>query len=145
MKISHRQAVVLSGVIWFAIGLMLLAKGLKFLVLGGQVPGKEQLVLFLIVGALIVGFLKGRFVLAKTVKRVVGRIETKPNPFPFSGLYPVSYYLLILGMVLLGVSMRFLPIAVEIRGAIDVAIGSALMNGALAYFRTAMAGLKKGS
>jgi hypothetical protein len=42
-------------------------------------------------------------------------------------------------MILLGLSMKWLGLPIEIRGTIDVAIGSALMNGGIAYFRTAFA------
>ena len=38
-------------------------------------------------------------------------------------------------MVFLGISMRFLPLAQDIRGFVDLTIGAALMNGALLYFR----------
>jgi hypothetical protein len=38
-------------------------------------------------------------------------------------------------MVLLGLVIRFLPIPIDARGLVDVAIGSALINGAMLYFR----------
>jgi hypothetical protein len=143
MKIKQTQAIIFSGTIWFGIGLMLLAKGLNFIILGTGDSGKDTLAVGLVATSLLVGFFKGRFVLVKSAKRILARIASKPNPFPLSQLYPLSYYLIILSMVALGVSIRFLPIPVEVRGAIDVAIGSALMNGSLFYFREAIALSKK--
>jgi hypothetical protein len=40
-------------------------------------------------------------------------------------------------MILLGLSMRFMPILIDVRGVIDVAIGFALLNGSMLYFRLA--------
>jgi hypothetical protein len=42
-------------------------------------------------------------------------------------------------MMALGLVFRFLPIPIDLRGLIDVAIGSALINGAMLYFRAARA------
>lgn len=134
MKVRHSTAFVFSGVTWFGIGLMLLSKGLNFLIQGGN----ENSLIFVAI-ALMVGFLKGRFVLSKTVKKMEARISAKSNPFPIKELYPQSYYILIGSMVLLGLIVRFAPFNITVRGAVDVAIGSALMNGAFLYFRQAMA------
>ncbi len=132
MKIKRTVAVIISGVLWLLIGLMLLTKGLNFLVAGGR----EESALVLIAVGLLLGFVKGKFVLSKTVKRTVARIDALPAPIPLSKLYAPSYYLLILGMVLLGISLRWLPVPLEVRGTIDVAIGAALINGAQLYFRS---------
>jgi hypothetical protein len=91
---------------------------------------------FMAIG-LIVGFLKGRFVLSKTVRRVVLRIASLPLPIRLKDAYSRSYWILIGSMVALGMFFRFLPIPVDIRGVIDLAIGSALVNGAMLYFRAA--------
>jgi hypothetical protein len=40
-------------------------------------------------------------------------------------------------MMMLGMIFRYLPIPIDVRGFIDLAIGSALMNGAMLYFRAA--------
>ena len=125
----------LSGLVWLAIGVFLLRKGLS-LITAAQMEG-DQAAIILITAGLLIGFVKGRFVLSKTVKRVVARILSLPEPIRFSQVYSASYYVLIGGMILLGISMRWIPIPQEVRGTIDVAIGAALMNGAVLYFRAA--------
>lgn len=146
-NMKHRGWIVLSGVIWFAIGAMLLYKGLRFISLGIVAPtsmckslsstlGSEQRAATLFVAfGLLIGFFKGRLVLSKTVRRVVGRILSLPLPIRPSQVYQPAYYLLIGAMVMLGLLFRYLPIPIDLRGMIDVAIGSALVNGALLYFR----------
>jgi hypothetical protein len=155
MRLSKTAWIAISGMIWFVVGVGLLTLGLNFIVCKTQIEsqettsliakiaplagGREQAALTLIVIGLVIGFIKGRFVLAKTVRRVVERILKLSPPIKFSQVYSKGYLLLIAGMILLGLSMKWLGFPMEIRGTIDVAIGSALMNGAVAYFRTAFA------
>jgi hypothetical protein len=56
-------------------------------------------------------------------------------PIRFVDAYPKSYWLLLASMMALGFLLRLVP--VEVRGFIDVVVGSALLNGALLYFRAA--------
>ena len=157
MRLNHVPAIVFSGATWLVIGLLLIIKGLNLIVLGAQDPaasvawiptfasltgGLEQGALLLISIGLFVGFIKGRTVLAKTVKRMVERIHSMPQPIKMSQLYTARYCLLILLMMGLGISIRWMSLPVDVHGVIDVAIGSALINGALIYFRYALA-LKK--
>ena len=150
-NMKHRGWVLLSGVIWFAIGAMLLYKGLRFISLGilqptsickslSSVLGSAQRAgTILVAFGLLIGFFKGRFVLSKTVRRVVARILSLPLPIRPSQVYHPAYYLLIGAMLMLGLLFRYLPIPIDLRGMIDVAIGSALVNGALLYFRASAA------
>jgi hypothetical protein len=157
MKLSHGKLIVISGLVWFAIGLYLLQLGLALL-LGGVDPVNvaskehypliktlylyfgsfENAVLALIVAALLVGYIKGRYVLGKSAKRGVARILGFPNPTNLSNIYSGKYYILLAAMVALGVSIKYLGLSNDIRGLVDAAIGSALINGAMVYFKLAI-------
>ncbi|OGN63431.1 MAG: hypothetical protein A3E80_04260 [Chlamydiae bacterium RIFCSPHIGHO2_12_FULL_49_9] len=128
---KHRSWIALSGFLWFSIGGSLLYKGLKFI---SQGPSQETGTMLIALG-LAIGFLKGRFVLSKTVARVSNRIAALPLPIRFRDAFSKSYWILIGSMMALGILFRFLPIPIEVRGLIDVAIGSALINGSMLYFR----------
>ena len=158
MKYSHRTWIVISGLIWLAVGVLLLTKGLVYTV--GSVttlnePSAvlsfvlnftgtvEQAALFLISLGLLVGFVKGRYVLVKTVRRVVHRILAQGSPIHWKDVYSRGYYTILFSMMLLGMLFKWLPIGLVVKGFIDVAIGSALINGALLYFREAMAYRRK--
>ncbi len=136
----HKTFITLSGLVWLVVGIFLLMKGLSLITTG--YADADQTALLLISLGLAIGFVKGRFVLSKTVKRVVDRINSLPLPIQVSQVYSKGYYFLIGGMILLGMSMRWLPIPIAIRGTVDVAIGFALMNGAIQYFRAARAPVK---
>lgn len=129
---KHRSWIAVSGFTWFLIGASLLFKGLELI---AQAALPQKTATSLIALGLLVGFLKGRFVLSKTVRRVVTRIASLPAPIRFKDAYAPSYWILIAGMTSLGMLFRFLPIPIDIRGTIDVTIGSALINGAVLYFR----------
>jgi hypothetical protein len=141
--------------IWVAVGLFLLPLGITLLVnspgeaahgyyplinyLAPYVGGAQQAALGLIIVGLFIGYAKGKAVLGKSARRGVARILTFPNPTQLTNIYSPVYYMLLGGMVLLGMSIKWLGIANDIRGVVDVAIGSALINGALVYFRLAFA------
>lgn len=150
MKFSHASLIALSGLIWLAIGAYLMPLGLNFLIQAAALPSHAPLMkailpvvetydkasLLLVAAALFIGYFKGRVVLGKSVRRSTSRILALPNPAPLSQVYDWKYYLLIGLMVLIGLAFKFAPL--DIRGFVDVTIGSALINGAMLYFRAAL-------
>lgn len=152
-KVSHTFMIILSGLIWLAIGVMLMSMGLNFIVQSilaenlmimhrplidffEKITGGYDLAAILLIAlALLIGFFKGKFVLKKTVGRTIARIRAMPNPAPLSQIYHKAYYLLIAVMLVLGFIVRLFPM--DIRGGVDVIIGSALINGSILYFRHA--------
>lgn len=151
LKANHVTLIILSGLVWLIVGCVLLPLGLNFLVaailretpiharpmLSVLAPhvGLEQAVLVVLAICLAVGYLKGRYVLAKSVQRGVQHILKLPNPAPISKVYTKKYYILLGSMVLLGFIVRLAPL--DVRGAVDVIVGAALINGAFIYFRQA--------
>lgn len=143
----QRGYVILSGFMWFFMGIYLLFKGLHYITqaayergslchkMSGVLGSPQQAATFLLGLGLVVGFLKGRFVLIKTVRRVVSRIASLSSPIHFKNVYAPSYWMLIAFMMMLGMTFRFLPLAPDVKGTLDVAIGSALVKGALLFFR----------
>jgi hypothetical protein len=158
LKVSHSTLVIISGLVWLAVGCFLLPLGLKLLVasaaasiLGDTAPypllasfssyvgGAHTAAMLLIALGLIVGQLKGRKVLSKSIHRSVKRIKNFPNPTSITNLYGFGYLILFASMVLLGMSIRYFGVPSDIRGLIDVAIGAALIQGSILYFREAQA------
>lgn len=156
MKLKHPHAIILSGLLWMGAGIMLLSKGTKHLInaLSGMENGSGQNFMLikvfekisgnpktgmsaLITVAFVLGFIKGRVVLKKSVERVVKRIRSLPSPISLSKIYGLKYYLLIGSMVFISLIFKILPLPVDIKGFIDFAIGIALVNGAMLYFRSA--------
>lgn len=153
LKFSHTTMIVLSGLVWFAVGFGLLSLGINILVessihdqavisnkpllhfLSSLSGNQEAAVMVLLAFCLFVGYMKGRYVLGKSAIRGINRILTFPKPMHIKNIYSPKYYILLASMMLLGFLAKLLP--TDIRGTVDVIIGSALINGAIVYFRAA--------
>ncbi len=138
---SRKNWIIVSGGLWFAIGLLLLYRGLGLLALS-QSPWKVPF----LVGALLIGYLKSRFVLSKAAHKLSTRILTLPLPLHISHIYPPVYLFLLLGMMGFSGALRFLPLPFEIQGFIKAAVGAALLNGSfhfakIIYGKASQAGL----
>ena len=92
-----------------------------------------------IAAAIVIGVAKGKFVLSKTARRNKSRIEQIEGPLQVHHVYAKSFYFLIAGMILFGVSLRhfneYLGGYVVVAG-IYCGIGLALMVSSLTYWKT---------
>ena len=162
LRLSHRHAILFSGLVWLLIGVFLIYKGLNYMVMTGDhlrdhyIQGLplirffssfskdlNQAALFFICTSLLLGYVKGRFALKKSVYRVVSRITSFPSPVPLSKIYSLGYLVLICSMMGMGMVFKHLPLSVDIKGFIDFTIGAALINGAMLYIREAIKVSKK--
>ncbi len=149
-RFSHKTLIIIAGAIWFAVGTFLLTLGLRFLVDSAALKHSPLPLLNLFASwtgnhdfaaiaaiaiGLFIGFFKGRFVLSKSVDRLVARISSFPEPAPLSKIYNLPYLLLISSMICLGIAIKYFEVPYDIRGVVDVAIGAALINGSMLYFR----------
>ena len=142
MKIKHSKLIVFSGMLWLVVGASLLNFGLKLLTHTHSFSSffaffgaKEEGTTLLIATAILVGILKGKYILKKSAARVLTRIYSLPNPLPITQAYSGPYLLLLACMMLLGMGIKYLQVPSDIRGFIDIAIGAALIQGSTHYFR----------
>jgi len=151
MLIRHKLAVRLYGIIWLAVGFMLMFKGIPLIVkaaLQEKLPliaffqplvgSAEQAALVVVVLGLLVGFIKGKTVLAKAARRSIERLKLFSNPLPVSRLFSFRYLVLLAIMMSLGMALKLFPLPQDLHGMIDLAVGSGLINGALVYFRESL-------
>lgn len=156
IMLRQKALLIISGLIWFAIGIALLMKGLNFLMdgvkttldlsehypmLSKMMPyfrSVEQAALVVVAIGLFVGFFKGKFVLGKSALRGIERIRKMPEQVLLTHIYSAKYYILLGVMASLGMLMNVAGVPADIRGFVDVAVGSALINGSMFYFRNAM-------
>ncbi len=145
MQLSHSRLIMLSGALWLCVGLFLLPFGIMLLLHGEGRPlttsispifgGIEEATVALLALALFVGFMKGKYVLGKSSRRIVDRIRTFPDPTHLTNIFSPAYLLLMGSMILLGMSIKFFGVPNDVRGVLDVAVGAALINGAFVTFR----------
>lgn len=92
----------------------------------------------LIAVGLVLGFLKARFVLSKVVDREVVRINTLQEPCGIMQLFEAKQSILYVCMMCLGALLKLLRIPSALHGTIDVAVASALFQGAIFFIIHAM-------
>lgn len=163
LRFKPSTLIFFSGLLWIGVGFSLLVRGLDFLMqstidtrvlLGGDMPfqaplflhkiapmagGVEEAAVIAIALALFLGYLKGNYVLARSIARLVTRLSTFQGKVPLYQVYPPKYYILLGSMILMGISMRWLGLPQDLRGLVCTAIGSALLNGSLIQFRYCLA------
>ncbi len=149
MYLSRLAALVVMGSIWVVIGSMLLAKGIKWLIMAVYLPSAapslfisyfNSEVLALIVAITLsfaIGFAKGVTVLKKAAEKMISRAHSFSGRIPLTKVFPVRFYILIAGMMGLGFLMKMMPFF-DVRGIIDVTVGSALILGSSYYFKAAL-------
>lgn len=124
----------ISAWIWFGAGVMLLRKGCGWIY--ASMPEVSMGYVGMWSGvAIVLGLLKGKFILAKTVHRLAGKLRALPVPITWRHVYDIRYVIVMAAMMSLGMVLRWLPIASLVRGAIDLAVGTALIVGFLISLR----------
>jgi hypothetical protein len=132
MRVSPKTMIIFGGIIWFAVGAVLLRTGLLLLATNSA-RSPEGLVLLMAL-ALAVGFAKGRFILSRSARRAQARLQAL-GPAPLWRLYGRRDFMLIGSMMLLGMLMRAFHVPGDIRGFILTAVGAGLINGAVIAIR----------
>jgi uncharacterized membrane protein len=137
--VNKNSLYALAGSIWGLVGLFLMIRGVTMYQTALDTQNATQTALALSIAiSIIVGVAKGRFVLSKTARRNKSRIESLEEPLKVHHVYAKSFYFLIAGMILLGVSLRvfneYLGGYVVV-GGIYCGIGLALMVSSLTYWK----------
>lgn len=130
---------ILAGSVWALVGLFLMIRGALMYQTALDTQNASQTALAISIAASVVlGIIKGRFVLSKTARRNKSRIDGLEEPLKVHHVYAKSFYFMIAGMILLGVSLRtfneYLGGYVVV-AAIYCGIGLALMVSSLVYWK----------
>jgi hypothetical protein len=135
MKVSMSKRALVGGCVWFAVGAMLIYRGLFPHWVNASANSKAGAWLALSAGILL-GTAKGIFVLRKTARRMVARIESHPNPAWLWQIYPPAFVVFLPMMIGLGIAVRYLcrDDAPQIVVAVYVGIGAALMASSVSFF-----------
>ena len=104
---DKRRLLKIAGFIWILVGLFLIYRGsgLYNLAVIEQNTGKETLITSIILG-IVIGIIKGKFVLSKTALRNRNRINQLVPPISIHQIFSGAFYGLIAGMMVLGFLLR---------------------------------------
>jgi uncharacterized membrane protein len=131
---------MIAGSMWVMVGLVLFYKGSGLFQLAAQEQNTTQVVIFAsLIAGLIVGLLKGFFVLSKTARKNKLRIQTLSAPVKIHHTFAKPFYGLIVGMMLLGFFLRTMNQYIGgyvVVAAIYCAVGLALIIGSRTYWQS---------
>ena len=128
-------SLIIVGVIWFLVGIGLSVRGINWELSLGSWP---KLLAFLSC-SVILGLLKGKFILSKVAAKYLKRIETvKFNKndilFGWAKVLGIRGFIFIALMIALGVYLRHSNIDRPILGIIYLAVGIALVYASKIFF-----------
>jgi len=157
LRLPHSILIMISGTIWLCVSLYLFPLGVSLLtgvshfshsdlqtayplvsMLSAYVGDPETTATLLMAFGLLLGIFKARTVISKAVIRIISRIDSLPNPTELTNLFDRRYLMLVGLMMALGMGMRFFGVPNDVRGLIDVTVGSALLMGAVQFYRQAL-------
>ena len=143
MQITRNTHLKVAFFIWGLVGTGLLIAGGAFLfgdrslsVLNGETAVSWQAEGIGLAIALVIGFIKGRFVLTKVARKYIARIKTLPESSPFYMTFSRKSWVMVGGMMLLGRVIRAMGAPHLVVGSIYVAVGFALVLGSRTYINT---------
>lgn len=128
--LTRRQHLWIAGIIWTVVGAGLLTMGMKFWFQFPYLGFLDAKHFGLGAIALLIGWLKGRFVLDRTAEQVIDRASALQEPNPIKSvfqLFGVKTIALIVLMMTIGLGLRVAGVGYETRGLIYLSVGAALL------------------
>lgn len=138
LTVSRRQHIRHAAFLWLMVGTFLGVHGMMWLLADAQM---HRLLAIIIPGAAVVGILKGAVLLRKSAVAITRRIHGLDERTPFWQLFSPATYLLVLGMMGIGITCRVAGTHWHVMGIIGilyVIIGIALITGSRTYWAAAM-------
>jgi hypothetical protein len=130
--VRRRTLILSAAVVWALVGAFLSFRAALWF------RASNRAISWMVFLALATGFLKGHFLLSRMARRNIERIfglsphKEKICLFAFQA---IQAYLVIFGMMALGIILRHSSIPREVLAVIYLAIGSALMYASIQYWR----------
>jgi hypothetical protein len=118
-SVSRSIHLFAASLIWTAVGIMLMERGLDWMGL--------NITLRLLLIALLVGTAKSLTLLDRNAKKILGRIMGFSDNTCIGAVYPWKTWLLVLVMMTFGIALRILTEPGLFLGAVYFAIGWALL------------------
>ncbi|HEY3418218.1 MAG TPA: hypothetical protein VGM23_15175 [Armatimonadota bacterium] len=139
---SRQQHIRHAALVWVLVGVMLCARGVHMMWPVWHLRGFFPFLLLLLA---LLGTLKGTAVLSKSAARAVARIQEMDARTPVWQLYSPAMYLLVVGMMLLGIGIRWAGAYwhfIGTVGALYLTIGVALIIGSRTYWAARIAEIR---
>ncbi|KMP10453.1 hypothetical protein UR09_06190 [Candidatus Nitromaritima sp. SCGC AAA799-A02] len=136
---SKQRLMQTAGGVWGSVGIFLIYRGIGLYQMAAEEQNSSQgAILLSFALGIVLGIIKGRFVLAKTARRNRDRIRRLEPPFKIHNVFSAPFYGFIAGMMLLGFLMRTFNTYLGgyvVVAAVYCGIGMALLAASLVYWK----------
>lgn len=135
---NKKSLLAIAGGIWALVGLFLIYRGVHLYQLAvAEQHSSQQAIIFSSIAGFIIGSIKGKFVLTKTARKNMARIDSLASPLKLHHVFSKPFYGFIFGMMFLGFLLRYLNNYLGgyvVVGAIYCGIGMALIVASRVYW-----------
>lgn len=118
--VARRTHLLLAAMLWSAVGTLLLTRGARFI----RVSDYQAVI---VVTSLVAGTLKGYFVLDRSARKTLKRISGFHENTCFGAVYSIKTWMLVGGMIAMGIGLRRSSLPSELLGFIYLTIGWGLL------------------
>lgn len=129
-SVRRHWLIFTAGTMWLSVGIGLIAVACFWLYRAGWPLGPALSALGIVSGLIVYSF-----GFSKIVRKNLARISAKPEPACLFGFQGLRSYFLILTMMIMGYTIRHLPVPKHVIAVVYFSMGSALCLGGLLYFR----------
>ncbi|BCL60156.1 hypothetical protein DGMP_08490 [Desulfomarina profundi] len=127
--VARRTHLLLAAMLWTGVGTLLLTKGAFRLTRVTDYQGA------IVAASLLAGTLKGYFVLDRSARRTINRIAGFNDNTCFGAVYSIKTWVLVVGMIAMGIALRRSSLPPELLSFIYITIGWGLLfSSRLAWF-----------
>jgi hypothetical protein len=123
-----RTHLLAAALLWTCVGTGLLAVGALWCF-------GSRGTIFLLPGGLLIGAVKGHYIIRKMAMRNVGRIAARGEGKCLGGFISPNTWLLVLAMMSGGIILRHSSVPQAVLGVIYTAVGTALLTGSLRLWK----------
>jgi hypothetical protein len=116
-----RTRLLTAAIVWSAVGMFLSVKGVYL-----SREGHLAFVVAVILAGVVLGVVKGRFILDRVAGKIILHIGGKPSRACLGGLFSVRNWMLIAVMIVFGRTLSLLPMDPGIKTGLYVMVGSGL-------------------
>ncbi|MHB0937456.1 MAG: hypothetical protein ACYDCO_01085 [Armatimonadota bacterium] len=134
-RLSRRQHLQIAALLWILVGATLAMRGTSWVMRDDHTRWLFAAILPL---SIVAGYWKGAALMSKSASRAAERIRLLAERTPIWQLYSPSMYLLVAGMIALGVASRWAGAHWHVRGFVGIlylVVGIGLIIGSRPYWQ----------
>lgn len=129
--VGRKTRMLVAGAAWSGVGVMLLARAANWL----SAPSLPVALALAALGVTL-ALLAWRYLFGRLASRNIGRISASPERACVFGFQTAKSYVVMIGMIALGIALRHSAVPKADLAAVYIAIGGGLLAASTQYYRS---------